>query len=102
MPTSLEQLLAYMQNETPFAPASAAWMAAGLPVHRDGGAAFGLVPTYGGVEPEWAEEIWGWDECHLLVGFCRQTLEIIPRGSFDDWLANWTWPAELLPDHMLG
>ena len=90
-PASLETLCAAMQAETPGAPASAAWVSAGLPVNRQGRPAFALVPSFGGDEPAPAEEIWSWDEHRLLVGYGLATLEIIERGHFYRWLAGWRW-----------
>jgi hypothetical protein len=72
-------------------------VAAGLPVLRGGQRDLCRIPTFGAPEPAWAEELWGWDAGRLLVGFSFDTLEIIPRDSFDDWLANWKWPAQLAP-----
>ena len=37
------------------------------------------LPTFGGTEPGDTTEIWSWDAERLLVGTCRDDLEIIDR-----------------------
>ncbi len=41
------------------------------------------LPLFGGDEPKDTELVWSWDVNNLLVGTCRDDLEIVPRDKLD-------------------
>jgi hypothetical protein len=38
------------------------------------------LPTFGGEEPKDTGEIWSWDKTRLIVGTCKNDIEIIDRN----------------------
>lgn len=66
--TSLEMLLEEMKNYQ--AP------------ENSNGDEWCNLPTFGGIEPNDTQEVWSWDEKRLIVGTCRDDIEIINR---EDW-----------------
>jgi hypothetical protein len=40
------------------------------------------LPTFGGIEPRDTTAIWSWDENNLIIGECKNYLELIDRVEF--------------------